>query len=243
MAAARPKTTSSSSTTAPASTLPRRQEPGSNRPRVETAPRSKRRPLNEPTELPQLDLERIIATFNRHDVDYLLVGGAASQAHGARRPTFDVDAVPSFDDANLHRLVAALRDLGARIRAAGFDDDQAKDVADAMLHPDTFKNAASTNWTTDAGPVDILRDLPDLHGERHAYEDLSERAITFAREGLAVRVAALDDIIASKTWADRPKDREGLPELRRLAERNRPELTPRRPTSSRQRPDDRDLDR
>jgi hypothetical protein len=29
-------------------------------------------------------------------------------------------------------------------------------------------------------------------------------------------MAALDDIIASKEWADRPKDREALPELRAL---------------------------
>jgi hypothetical protein len=32
-----------------------------------------------------------------------------------------------------------------------------------------------------------------------------------------VRVAALDDIIASKEWANRPKDHEALTELRRLA--------------------------
>ena len=30
-------------------------------------------------------------------------------------------------------------------------------------------------------------------------------------------VAALEDIIASKEWADRPKDRAALEELRRLA--------------------------
>jgi hypothetical protein len=35
--------------------------------------------------------------------------------------------------------------------------------------------------------------------------------------GVTVRVAGLADIIASKTWADRPKDREALPELRDLA--------------------------
>jgi len=29
--------------------------------------------------------------------------------------------------------------------------------------------------------------------------------------GLDVRVAALEDIIASKEWADRPKDGEALP--------------------------------
>jgi predicted nucleotidyltransferase len=34
--------------------------------------------------------------------------------------------------------------------------------------------------------------------------------------GVRVHVAGLDDIIASKEHADRGKDREALPELRRL---------------------------
>lgn len=34
--------------------------------------------------------------------------------------------------------------------------------------------------------------------------------------GVTVHVAALADIIASKEWADRPKDREALDELRGL---------------------------
>jgi len=33
-----------------------------------------------------------------------------------------------------------------------------------------------------------------------------------------LRVASLDDIIASKEWSNRPKDREALPELRSLRE-------------------------
>jgi hypothetical protein len=35
--------------------------------------------------------------------------------------------------------------------------------------------------------------------------------------GFAIRVAALEDIIASKEWANRPKDQAALPELRALA--------------------------
>jgi hypothetical protein len=40
-------------------------------------------------------------------------------------------------------------------------------------------------------------------------------------ESVPVIVVALDDLIASKEWADRPKDRDALPELRRLRERRR----------------------
>ena len=48
-------------------------------------------------------------------------------------------------------------------------------------------------------------------------EDLLVRASSVDFGGVPVRVAALEDIIASKEWADRPKDRAALEELRRLA--------------------------
>ncbi len=54
-------------------------------------------------------------------------------------------------------------------------------------------------------------------GERVSYADLVENAIDVIIGGIVVQVAALDDIIASKEFADRPKDRDALMELRRLA--------------------------
>jgi hypothetical protein len=60
-------------------------------------------------------------------------------------------------------------------------------------------------------------DLPTSDGRRLRYDDLIRRADAQPLHGITVRVAALDDIIASNEWADRPKDREGLAELRRLA--------------------------
>jgi predicted nucleotidyltransferase len=73
-----------------------------------------------------------------------------------------------------------------------------------------------STWRTDAGDVDILADMPDRDGRHLRFEELLERADSAVVAGLVVRVASLDDIIASKAWAGRPKDREALPELRRL---------------------------
>jgi hypothetical protein len=70
---------------------------------------------------------------------------------------------------------------------------------------------------TDAGPIDILHDIPDREGARLGYDELNNRATTHIYAGgVALRVAALDDIVASKQWADRPKDRQALPELEGL---------------------------
>jgi hypothetical protein len=42
---------------------------------------------------PSLDLPRLIEVLNRHEVEYLLVGGVAATAYGAERATEDADCV------------------------------------------------------------------------------------------------------------------------------------------------------
>ena len=72
---------------------------------------------------------------------------------------------------------------------------------------------------TDAGPLDLLVELRDARGGRHQFAELATRAVPHDVGGVIVRLAALDDIVASKAFADRPKDREALPELRELQRR------------------------
>ena len=45
------------------------------------------------TEPPALDIDRILDVLKRHEVEFLLVGGVAAIASGARRPTSDLDCV------------------------------------------------------------------------------------------------------------------------------------------------------
>jgi hypothetical protein len=88
-----------------------------------------------------------------------------------------------------------------------------------------------STWRTDAGDFDVLTDLPASDGRRLRYDELVGRAGNQEVHGIAVYVAALEDVIASKEWADRPKDRQALPELRKLAaHREDPED---RPTTTR----------
>lgn len=168
------------------------------------------------TEPPPLDVERILATLTEHGVEFLLVGGVAAIAHGARRLTVDLDCVPERTYENLDRLAAALRDLNGRLRVEGLTDAEAA-LLPVRIDRETLGRMELSTWRTDAGDFDILADLPTSDGRRLRYDDLSRRANAQPLHGITVRVAALDDIIASKEWADRPKDREALAELRRLA--------------------------
>ncbi|HMH48417.1 MAG TPA: hypothetical protein VK538_11965 [Solirubrobacteraceae bacterium] len=61
-------------------------------------------------------LEAIIAAFERHDVEYVVIGGAAARARGLLDPTEDVDLTPERSKENLSRLADALEELQAGFR-------------------------------------------------------------------------------------------------------------------------------
>ena len=161
------------------------------------------------------DLKRITDALGRHEVEYLLVGGRAARAYGAQRPTFDVDCVPEPSRENLDRLAAAMRELHARLRVEGLTDEEAA-LLPVQVTGSTLVRMELSTWRTDGGDLDVLADIPDRHGRHLSYPELVGRASELNLDGIVVRVAALDDVIASKEWADRPKDRDALPELRAL---------------------------
>ncbi len=87
---------------------------------------------------------------------------------------------------------------------------------DAILSQGGF-----SNWRTDAGDLDIMTEMRDRDGTPRRYGDLAGDARVLSYAGIQVRVASLNAIVASKEFANRPKDRDALPELRQLQERMR----------------------
>jgi hypothetical protein len=58
----------------------------------------------------------LLGVLARHEVDFVVIGGVAVQAHGHLRTTRDVDVIAAPDADNARRLAAALRELDARNR-------------------------------------------------------------------------------------------------------------------------------
>lgn len=166
-----------------------------------------------------LDAAAIVACFDRHHVDYLVVGGMAARLQGALRLTDDFDALPKTDHENVTRLAVALRELGARLRVDGLSDEEAK-LLPAHLDGHFLGSMDISTWRTDVGDIDILTAIPDRHGGRVRYDVLQSRASTVDVAGVSIAVESLADIIESKTWANRPKDRAALPELEALHHRS-----------------------
>ncbi|MDA8047560.1 MAG: hypothetical protein M0Z30_20395 [Actinomycetota bacterium] len=100
---------------------------------------------------PEHDLPRLIEVLDRYKVDYLIVGGAAAVAYGARRPTDDADCVVRRERTNLERVAAALRELNARLRVAGMADDEARRLP-IQIDATALERAGMTTWMTTQGP-------------------------------------------------------------------------------------------
>jgi hypothetical protein len=68
------------------------------------------------------DFRDLIAEFNAHGVEYLIVGAHALAAHGHVRATKDLDVWVRPEPANAARVLAALRAFGAPLHDLTAED-------------------------------------------------------------------------------------------------------------------------
>jgi predicted nucleotidyltransferase len=157
--------------------------------------------------VPELDIQGIIERLAEAGVEYIVIGGVAVGFHGYVRATKDLDIVPAPDSGNLERLAAVLRALEAELDGAG--DFKAGELPDP-LDPATL--ALGGNWVlqTRLGRFDVMQGL----GDTPLWEMLSPAAVEVDMDGLVVKVAGYEDLVALKRLASRPSDLEDLERLR-----------------------------
>lgn len=131
----------------------------------------------------------------------MVIGGVAGLAHGSSYPTFDLDVAYGRDAANLERLAAALRELEVSLTNAPPD-------LPFQVNGRTLQNGANFTFDTPHGRFDILGDVSGIR----SYEELRADSTVATIEGVSVRVASIDHLIAMKRAANRPKDRLMLEE-------------------------------
>jgi hypothetical protein len=150
----------------------------------------------------------ILETLVAHRVDFVLIGGLAGIAHGSSFASYDVDIAYGRERENIERLAAALEELGATLRGA-------PPKVPFQLDADTLERGAHFTFDTPFGALDILSD-PD---GAPSYERLAAGAGEPADvEGVLIRVASLDHLIAMKEAAGRPHDKDMAAEYRLIAD-------------------------
>jgi hypothetical protein len=151
----------------------------------------------------------ILEVLLRNDVHFVLVGGLAAQAHGSPSLTGDLDVCYARDRDSLERLATALAELMAARRGLPRDAPRMP-----SLDTRTLRAGGLFTLTTRFGDLNLLAS-PEPGFD---FETLASDAIETTMLGHAIRVASLDDLIAMKQAAGRPKDRAELEILGALRE-------------------------
>jgi predicted nucleotidyltransferase len=142
------------------------------------------------------DFRDFIASFNKHGVKYLLVGGYSVILHGYSRTTGDMDLWVERSEENYLKIKSAFQDFGMPVF------DMTKE--NFMSHPvwDVF------TFGVPPVAIDIMIKLDGF-----SFQEVYERAITFHDDNLEIRVIHKNDLIAAKQKAGRSKDLNDLENL------------------------------
>jgi hypothetical protein len=154
----------------------------------------------------------IFETLTRHGVDFVAIGGWAVISHGGTRNTRDVDFVAAADHANLARLEAALKELDAQLwevdaHLLGID-----------LDARTLADGGNFTLVTRAGGLDFFNGGPG----GAPYDAVRARSVVVdLGDGLEIRVAGIDDLLAMKRAAGRPRDLQDIATLTHIERERR----------------------
>ena len=136
-------------------------------------------------------------------VRFVIIGGVAMRMYGSSHVTDDIDFSYARDQEGLSGLVETLNRYHVRLRDFPANLPFFFDLR-------TLKNTQNLTLVTDVGNIDLLAEPAGVD----SFEGLWARATQMEIYGIKVRVTSLEDLIAMKQAAGRPKDHQHLLELR-----------------------------
>lgn len=155
----------------------------------------------------------LVGALARHGVDYVVIGGVATQVHGGGQTNMTLDLTPDPAPENLARLGAALAELEATPLEPGFEGAEI-----SATDPERLALAAIVPpLLTRHGQVHILK---EPKGGR-PFDKLREAALVVELDGVEVAIVSLDDLIRMKRAAGRPRDIEDVAALTEVAKQQR----------------------
>ena len=135
-------------------------------------------------------LQAVFASFQSHDVKYVVIGGIAAVLHGVPRATFDLDILIEASPDNASRLLDAL--LEAQLGTA------------ALTTPESILANEITIFN-DRVRIDVQTSTPGL-----IFEKAWQARETMNYQGQIFYVVSFEDLIASKRAAGRAVDLEDV---------------------------------
>lgn len=158
-----------------------------------------------------MKIAELLQSLSDEPVQYVLVGGLAVQLHGFLRATFDIDLVLAMNDENLARFIAVAKRYG---------------LVPAIPVPiDALSNASQIDqWHREKGMLAFALREPHIGGSvvdvlvrpEVPFEKLMANAVAGELFGRRVWIASIDDLLAMKRIANRPKDQLDIVALEKI---------------------------
>jgi predicted nucleotidyltransferase len=143
------------------------------------------------------DFRELLEEFAREGVEYVVIGGYAFAFHAEPRATKDLDLLLEGSEENRLRAARALERFGAPPHVV-----------------DATRTLGETEVVYLGQPplrIDLLRAIDGVPAE-----EVLRNAVPANWEGTAIRVIALDDLVANKRAAGRPQDLADVAKLERV---------------------------
>lgn len=135
------------------------------------------------------DFIEILEAFDKHGVDYILIGGVAIILHGMERLTRDIDLFVKMVPENIDKLRKALHTV--------FDDTSIEEITFEELN----KYPVIRYGTPDGFYVDIMARL----GEAVTFEDLEYEILDY--QGIRIKLGTPETLYKLKKDTVRDRDK------------------------------------
>lgn len=149
----------------------------------------------------------VFARLTTANVEFVVVGGVSAVLQGVPIMTLDLDLCYRRTPENIRKLAAALAPLSLRQR--GFPPD-----LPALFDERTIQMGCNFTLETGIEHLDLLGEMSAIGG----YEQIIGHAEDIEFQNYRLKVLSLEQLIATKEAANRPKDHLVLPTLRAVLE-------------------------
>jgi hypothetical protein len=146
------------------------------------------------------EMLRLLSVFQKHSVDYLIVGGFAVNRYGYNRTTGDLDIYLRDTKQNRKNLIEAIEEMGYGRYDMLLDTPIIAGYCEIMMDDGMY--------------ADLMTDIPGL--EKENYDEYLNMATVDVVQGFEIKFLHYNHLLENKKATNRPKDRLDVEELERI---------------------------
>jgi len=150
------------------------------------------------------DYKDMLRALSDHKVKFMLVGGYAFSAHGHPRGTLDIDFFFEATQENAEALHRALKEFGAPVESMG--------VSASDFTRDHFIYQVGVQPRR----IDFINKIDGVE-----FSEAYPRSVETDLDGITLRVISLEDLLANKKAAGRPKDLVDVTTIEHMMSQNK----------------------